>query len=816
MALRRDGGQFGSIVQDEDSGPSHDASLAVGECSICLEKILTTQRRSEPPAGCSCRHTFHWPCLEQSLVFSTACPNCRHPLEHSGVLEIDPEKGTLLLHTPRPIATASDDEETDESSSWETASDVTEGSASDEGPVVQPNPLHDPGTDTRDGGQSRPVVQHVGGSDSATVVAAHQVLVACGIFLVPVGILAFVATFMLSSAEHRVQANEHKVADQESQPWTNTKSNFAENQSNCTGTWSRCNDACHRTWHESTPQLGGGEACPAPKGCRPGDDECPHIPIDCDGVWSVCSLECRREWRLVQSPAFGGAGCPPEPDCVSGEDLCPPDVDCVIHWSECSDACETSNERNGTLIVEHARYGEPCDTVAPDCVGGEGQCGRFPARPRSVWASENVRDLTRTTGISVQRIATLGADNIAAAMGGGDSSGNPRGRTDMRILAASPSFALILKADGRVYALGSPIASSVMVDRHPNPPLDQSMPPPLYMPVQINGADVRVRAVEAGAYHCVALTRSDDVLTWGHGERGQLGHGTFQSETRPRLIVANRVGSAVYGWRRSWIVAISAGGFHSAALTMEGRLYMWGAGDYFQLGTDSSRDESHPIEIMAVGSGNSLVALGRYHSLLLSGTGAVLAWGRDVEYQCGGGFHTRFGGHDTNPQPTTNQYCSGTVCVVTRPTRVFVRHHGILFNSTQIAVAKDSSFALTTSGHFFAWGANYQGQLGDGTTTHRSSPVLVVGYPADARQRLPVGGSQADHMLVLQHDGSFIGSGRSGDGQLGPDPLISWTDASGVTHRPGGSTLTARALPSLGNDNAQAARGSQRTLFVKM
>ena len=95
--------------------------------------------------------------------------------------------------------------------------------------------------------------------------------------------------------------------------------------------------------------------------------------------------------------------------------------------------------------------------------------------------------------------------------------------------------------------------------------------------------------MEAGAYHSVALTLDDGVLTWGNGLRGQLGHGSLDHEATPRLVVAHRIGSAVYGWRRSWIVGISAGGFHSAALTMEGRLYVWGAGTFSQLGNGYSR-----------------------------------------------------------------------------------------------------------------------------------------------------------------------------------------------------------------------------------
>jgi hypothetical protein len=194
----------------------------------------------------------------------------------------------------------------------------------------------------------------------------------------------------------------------------------------------------------------------------------------------------------------------------------------------------------------------------------------------------------------------------------------------------------------------------------------------------------------------------------------------------------------------------------------------------------------------------------------------VLAWGRDVESQCGGGIHSTYGavGQVIEPQPGTNQFCSGTICVVMTPTSpIFPADVNI--TAGQIAVARDSSYLLTAAGQLWAWGANYQGQLGDGTRTERSVPQHVGLYPEDSRQRLPHGGSSSNHMMVVQHDGSIMGSGQTGEGQLGPDPLVSWRDSAGVTHRPSSSMLHAMALPALGADNAAVARGWVHTLLVK-
>ncbi|MFN3383259.1 MAG: hypothetical protein ACK41O_27665, partial [Runella zeae] len=69
------------------------------------------------------------------------------------------------------------------------------------------------------------------------------------------------------------------------------------------------------------------------------------------------------------------------------------------------------------------------------------------------------------------------------------------------------------------------------------------------------------------------------MLSWGSGEWGRLGHGSSSNFKSPTLI------ESLQGKR---VVKLSAGKTHSAALTADGHLYMWGKNDYFQLGFDSS------------------------------------------------------------------------------------------------------------------------------------------------------------------------------------------------------------------------------------
>lgn len=90
--------------------------------------------------------------------------------------------------------------------------------------------------------------------------------------------------------------------------------------------------------------------------------------------------------------------------------------------------------------------------------------------------------------------------------------------------------------------------------------------------------------IACGAFHNMAVTKAGQVYTWGINDYGQLGHGNTRYSTSPKRVVdINEVE----------IVDIAAGGWHSVALSNEGRVYTWGRGEYGRLGlgdkTGSSR-----------------------------------------------------------------------------------------------------------------------------------------------------------------------------------------------------------------------------------
>src|SRR5829696_7620628 len=99
---------------------------------------------------------------------------------------------------------------------------------------------------------------------------------------------------------------------------------------------------------------------------------------------------------------------------------------------------------------------------------------------------------------------------------------------------------------------------------------------------------------------------------------------------------------------------------------------------------------------------------------------------------------------------------AGCFCVAT-PTSV-----SGLSDATQISGGDNHTLALHADGTVTAWGYNFSGQLGNGTTTESATPVPVSGLTnavaVDASNR---------HNLALLADGRVMAWGSNFSGELG-------------------------------------------------
>ncbi|KAK4337386.1 hypothetical protein RND71_044131 [Anisodus tanguticus] len=90
--------------------------------------------------------------------------------------------------------------------------------------------------------------------------------------------------------------------------------------------------------------------------------------------------------------------------------------------------------------------------------------------------------------------------------------------------------------------------------------------------------------VACGHEHVLLLTKKGSVYSYGMGSRGQLGHGNSEDVTEDCKLI-----EALEGIK---IIQISAGSWHSLALSEFGDVYSWGLNESGQLGVDSTRDTS--------------------------------------------------------------------------------------------------------------------------------------------------------------------------------------------------------------------------------
>jgi alpha-tubulin suppressor-like RCC1 family protein len=281
---------------------------------------------------------------------------------------------------------------------------------------------------------------------------------------------------------------------------------------------------------------------------------------------------------------------------------------------------------------------------------------------------------------------------------------------------------------------------------------NRATPVPVDLP-----ALTRVTAVAAGDVHSLALTSGGRVLAWGGNFVGQLGDGSTTDSSTPVRV------HLPAGTR---FTAVAAGDANGLALTSGGRVLAWGGNFAGQLGDGTSTDRSTPVLVhLPAHTRVTAVAAGADHSLALTSGGRVLAWGDNLGGELGDG------------STTTG---SSTPVLVQLPARTRV---------TAVAAGDEFSLALTSDGRVLAWGANFAGQLGDGSTsiTDSSTPVRVD-LPAGTRVTAVAAGTF--HSLALTSDGRVLAWGNNGWGQLG-DGTSADSSTPVLVHLPALTRVTA-------------------------
>eukprot|EP00931_Biecheleriopsis_adriatica_P018476 TRINITY_DN12943_c0_g1_i1.p1 TRINITY_DN12943_c0_g1~~TRINITY_DN12943_c0_g1_i1.p1 ORF type:complete len:719 (-),score=181.78 TRINITY_DN12943_c0_g1_i1:57-2213(-) len=132
---------------------------------------------------------------------------------------------------------------------------------------------------------------------------------------------------------------------------------------------------------------------------------------------------------------------------------------------------------------------------------------------------------------------------------------------------------------------------------------------------------LQVASIACGGHHTAGISDQNwQVMTWGGGAFGKLGHGNRLAQTTPKMVVA------LQGKR---MIQVSLGPHHSAALTQKGEVFTWGqAGRLGHASQGAEVDEMLPRQVAAL-NGIQVVQIscGHSHCAVVTEPGDVWAWG---------------------------------------------------------------------------------------------------------------------------------------------------------------------------------------------
>jgi alpha-tubulin suppressor-like RCC1 family protein len=283
-------------------------------------------------------------------------------------------------------------------------------------------------------------------------------------------------------------------------------------------------------------------------------------------------------------------------------------------------------------------------------------------------------------------------------------------------ISSGRDFTVAIKDDGTLWTWGEN-ASGQLAD---NTNTDRSSP------IQTVSAGATWKTCSAGNYHAAAVKTDGSLWLWGLNSNGELGDNTIVHRSSPVQTVG-----AAYTW-----LQVSCGNAFTAALKTDGTLWAWGSGSSGVLGNNAVTQRSSPVQTIAFGTTWRYVSAGLDHTIALKTDNSLWCWGSNALGQLG---------------DNTITSRSSPVQTITYATNWKNAHSGY-----------SNTFAVKTDGTLWVWGRNGNGQLGDNSITHRSSPVQTISFGNNWRN--VNGGTQT---LALKIDGSLWSWGTNTDGQLG-------------------------------------------------
>ncbi|KAK1948183.1 putative E3 ubiquitin-protein ligase HERC1 [Phytophthora citrophthora] len=252
----------------------------------------------------------------------------------------------------------------------------------------------------------------------------------------------------------------------------------------------------------------------------------------------------------------------------------------------------------------------------------------------------------------------------------------------------------------------------------------------------LSGIPINMVAAANGCEHMLAVACDGAVYSWGYNDRGQLGLGSTISKSHtPRMIDSLR--------EKYHITTAAVSYHHSAVVSSNGELLMFGMNDCGQLGLDHTQHQHTPQLVDSLSSQVvTKVACGLYHTVAVTSGGEVYAFGKNDYGQLGLG-------HARNMKvPTLARTALGE-----SDEKIVTVSCGYYHTVT-----------ISEKGKLITWGRNDYGQLGIGSKEHKNSAQYV---PLPLSSKIKTASCGCYHSLILMSNGRVMVFGRNNKGQLG-------------------------------------------------
>ena len=316
------------------------------------------------------------------------------------------------------------------------------------------------------------------------------------------------------------------------------------------------------------------------------------------------------------------------------------------------------------------------------------------------WGENNLGTLGNGTGNSNYTITQVGTDNNWDKIFG----------TLTNVLA--------IKANGSLWAWGSNFGNSI-----------NSTNNAVLSPTQI-GTDLNWKSIGGGPGFTIGLKTDGTLWSWGENYAGFLG---INSSNNLVYTSPQRIGNL-----SNW-TAIATSYTGTIALNSSGLLLAWGRNNYGNLGFDPSNISqlNLPTQIASLSNIKSIFS-SQTHSGAIKTDGSLYTWGKNEYGNLGDG-------------TTANNYSGVRVGTGTDWDKIFMG-------------TSPSTFAIKTDGSLWAWGNNFNGQLGIGEFGYTPTPTQLFAAENIPKSKIFTGGNSN---FEIKANGTLWAWGNNSSGQLG-------------------------------------------------